>query len=259
MSLFSAENSVDIFNQISKSEPGSINGFAISDLSWEHFILSGDHLVANRETDKMISTIEDLSGGLNGMSVLELGPYEGYYSIALEAKGIKENLSIEANAANFLKCLVVKNHYDLIKTRYMLGDLNCYLKESTKKYDFVLASGILYHLFDPYEALENIISKTDRIGICTTYYHPEIQGFKFTGNTREVNFPGLEPLNLHERFNPRVIPGKKHGVENAAWMFEVDDLLHYLEYRGFENTVFFHIEDPETKRLRIRLYAERKN
>lgn len=141
----------------------------------------------------------------------------------------------------------------------MLGDLNCYLRESIKKYDLVLASGILYHLFDPYEALENIISKTDRIGICTTYYHPEIQGFKFTGNTREVNFPGLEPLHLHERFNPRVIPGKKHGVEKVAWMFEVDELLRYLEYRGFENTVFHQVENPEDKRLRIRIYAERKN
>lgn len=259
MSLFSAENSLDVFDQISKSEPGSINGFAIKDLTWEHFILSDGHLDANREKDKLISTIEELSGGLNGMSILELGPYEGYYSVALEARGIKENLSIEANAANFLKCLVVKNHYNLNKTHFMLGDLNCHLRESKEKYDLVLASGILYHLFDPYEALENIISKTDRIAICTTYYHPEIQGFKFTGNTRVVNFPDLEPLTLHERFNPRVIPGKKHGVESAAWMFEIDDLLRYLEYRGFENTVFFHIENPDSKRLRIRLYAERKS
>ena len=116
----------------------------------------------------------------------------------------------------------------------------------------------MYHLFDPYEALENIISRTDRIGICTTYYHPEIQSFKFTGKTREVEFPGLEPLRLHERLNPPVIPGKKHGVENVAWMFEVDDLLRYLEYRGFENTIFHRVENPESKQLRIRLYAERK-
>ena len=168
-------------------------------------------------------------------------------------------MSIEANSANFLKCLIVKNYYNLNKTHFMLGDLSCYLREATKKYDLVLASGILYHLFDPYEALENIISKTDRIGICTTYFHPEIQNFQFTGNTREVNFPGLEPLHLHERFNPRVIPGKKHGVQHAAWMFEIDDLFRYLEYRGFENTVFHHVENPEHKRLRIRIYAERKN
>jgi hypothetical protein len=259
MSLFDSKKSIDSLNEISKRDPDSINGFAIDDLAWEHFILSEDQLDANRESDKMISTIDELSGGLNDLSVLELGPYEGYHSVALEERGIKENLSIEANVANYLKCLVVKNHYNLNKTHYMLGDLSRYLSESTRKFDLVLASGILYHLFDPYEALENIFLKTDRIGICTTYYHPEIQGFKFTGNTREVCFPGLAPLRLHERFNPRVLPGKKHGVEDVAWMFEVDDLLRYLEYRGFEIKVFLHDENPENKRVRIRLYAERKN
>jgi hypothetical protein len=258
-SLFDSEESLDSFGEVSKRYPDSINGFAIDDLVWEHFTLSDGQLEANKTSDKMIPTINELSGGINGMSVLELGPYEGYYSIALEAAGIKQNVSIEANPANYLKCLVVKNHYNLKNTHYMLGDLSCFLEKSTKKYDLVLASGILYHLFDPYVALEHINTKTDRIGICTTYFHPEIQNFKFTGDVREVNFPGLVPLHLHERINPRVIPGKKHGVESVAWMFEPDELLRYLEYRGFESTVFYQVENPKTKQLRIRIYAERKN
>lgn len=257
-SLFVSEESLDSFGEISKRYPDSINGFAIDDLAWEHFALSEGQLLAGRESDRMITIINELSGGINGMSVLELGPYEGYYSIALEAAGIKQNISIEANPANYLKCLVVKNHYGLKNTHYLLGDLSRFLEKSTKRYDLVLASGILYHLIDPYKALEYINTKTDRIGICTTYFHPEIQSFRFTGNVREVKFPGLGPLHLHERINTRVIPGKKHGVENVAWMFEKEELLRYLEYRGFESTVFYQLENPKTKQLRIRIYAERK-
>lgn len=259
MALFDSQESMDLFETLSQKEPDSINGFAIADLAWEHFILSDGQLDANRKNDKMIPTIDQLSGGISDFSVLELGPYEGYYSVAMEEKGIAENISIEANSANYLKCLVVKNHYMLNKTEFMLGDVNAYLRDNSRKFDLVLASGILYHLFDPYEALESIISVTDRIAICTTYYHPEIQGFKFTGNTREVKFPGLAPLHLHERINPKVIPGKKHGIEKTAWMFEAEELLQYLEYRGFEITVFFQIENPDEKRLRIRFYAERNS
>ena len=97
MTLFDSQESTDLFEVLSKRNPDSKNGFAIDNLVWEHFSLNEGQLDSNRKNDKMIPTIDQLSGGIEGFSVLELGPYEGYYSVAMEERGIAENLSIEAN------------------------------------------------------------------------------------------------------------------------------------------------------------------
>ena len=140
----------------------------------------------------------------------------------------------------------------------MLGDFTKYLAKRPKKFDMIFASGVLYHLFDPFEALENMVAMSDQICICTTYYHPEIKLFRFSGETREVEFPGLEPIVLHERSNGIDTLGKKHGMETAAWMFEPKDLLRYLEYRGYNCTVLHQRENQEARQLRIQILANRE-
>ena len=245
-------------NELSHSFPYEDNPFSLEDLRWQHFEF-------NNETNKVIAERDRVhlvrkcaaSVGLKDASVLELGPYEGYDTKALEAEGVSEIISIEGNPRNFIKCLIVKNKYGLNKTKYLLGDFTKYLDTTTKKFDYIHASGVLYHLFDPFSTLEKIVALTDNIGICTTYYHSEIQGFNFTGKTKTVNLAGLEPLTLHERTNPQITLGKKHGMDDIVWMFTKEDLLRYLKYKGFDCEIIFDVADKETKRLRIQIIAQR--
>jgi hypothetical protein len=243
------------------ASPDSINGFALGDLEWEHFKLDPETLALdeNRGMDLLLGQIGERIGGFVGKSVLELGPYEGYDSKKLEGMGVGSSIAIEGNPLNFIKCLIVKNHFALDRTRFLLGDFTKYLAESNEKFDFIFASGVLYHLVEPFEALENIISKTGAIGICTTYFHPDIQLFKsFTGKTREVSFPGMAPFILHERGNTQLVRGKKHGLQSTAWMFELDDLMRYLDHRGFDTHVLMKRESLEEGQLRARLLATRR-
>lgn len=239
------------------------NGFLLFSGEWEHFQLEGDSshrkLVPNRLNDKFVPFCSELYGGFQGKSVLELGPYEGFHTHAICQDGASEVISIEANPRNFLKCLIVQNFYRLAAAQFMLGDFSKYLESQERRFDFVLAAGVLYHLSDPIVVLDRIMNLTDAIGICTTYFDPDRQVFNFTGKTRSSIIPGADPVLLHERSNPEGTRGTKHGVDRAAWMFSLPDLLRFLEQRNFavQERIVPDNANPN-KGPRVQLFAQRR-
>src|ERR1700687_1688382 len=54
-----------------------------------------------------------IPGGFHGKTVLELGPFEAYQTYRLLHEGARRVVSVEANSVNFLKCLCVKEMYNL--------------------------------------------------------------------------------------------------------------------------------------------------
>ena len=259
MSDESIERYANSLDSLSHGPASSTNPFRLEDLTWEHFWINqtDENLESNREEDSVITAASTYFGGLEGKSVLELGAYEGYHSRELERCGAAQVTAIEGNPRNFLKCCAVKNHYQLNRTQYRLGDCSVYLDDCDQRFDLVVASGILYHLFDPIAALENICRLTDVISICTTYYHPEIQGFKFTGVTKPIELAGMKGRVLHERFNTQIVKGKKHGMNDRAWMFDFETLLAYLELKGFSYEILMRTERPEPFKVRSRILAYR--
>ncbi len=247
-------------DELCREVPHPIHGFLLGDLAWESYEEdpnSHGKLLAPRIVDPLIANCARGLGGLEGREVLELGPYEGYHAVALERQGVKSVVSIEANPRNWIKCLVVKEFYRLQRVEYLLGDVGGYLKSKPRRFDLILASGILYHLARPFETLELILAMTDAVGVCTTFYDPDDLMFKFTGETREVSFPGTEPFVLHKRENPTGTLGKKHGIDDAAWMFTRDDLLRYFDYRQFDVELFPYIRAPDSG-PRVRFLAKRR-
>jgi SAM-dependent methyltransferase len=246
-------------DSLSHGFASSTNPFHLEDLTWEHFWVDefNGELQTNREDASHIRAASRHFGSLEGKSVLELGAYEGYQSRDLERYGAAEVTAVEGNPRNFLKCCAVKNHYQLNRTQYLLGDCSVYLDECDRRFDLVIAAGILYHLFDPIAALENICRLTNVVSICTTYYHPELQGFNFTGQTKPIELAGLEDRVLYERLNTQIVKGKKHGMNTTAWMFDYDTLLAYLHLKGFTCDILVRNESPEPFRLRTRILAYR--
>lgn len=240
----------------------SANAVDLEDLCWEHFLRSehDGEMVSNRVNIPIVSQADTKLGGLANSTILELGAYEGYYSACFEKFGSREIIAIEANPRNFLKCCAVKNHLGLNRTTFLLGDCAEYLRTCQRRFDFVCATGILYHLFDPISALNHICRVTDRIIIDTTYYHPDpkLQGFKFTGATKPIDFPGLETHVLHERLNTVKAYGKKHGIDKVAWMFELNTLEQYLDLQGFRHETIFKKESYDPHRVRVNILAERQ-
>ena len=121
--------------------------------------------------DPRLKWVSDVCHGLAGSDILELGPYEGGHTFALEkAYGAASVTAVEANPRAFLRCLIAKNLLDMKNSRFLLGDFTEYLKNTDKSYDLIFASGVLYHMTKPAELLELISGKARRVFLWTHVY-----------------------------------------------------------------------------------------
>jgi hypothetical protein len=189
-------------------------------------------------------------GGVAGQSILELGPLEGGHSWMLEQAGAASVTAIEANARAYLKCLVAKELLGLTRTKFLYGDCVEHLRQTPPPYDFVLASGVLYHMKDPAELIGLVARVTDRVLLWTHYYderfiratphlaprfpgsmESEYQGFRHT----------LYRQEYAESLTTAVFCGG--GASYSHWMSR-GDILDCLRYFGFDDLAIAH-EMPE--------------
>jgi Protein of unknown function (DUF1698) len=120
-------------------------------------------------TDPRITWACEQLGSLQGKHVLELGPLEASHTYMLETLGAESVTAIEANRLAYLRCLVVKELVGLKRAKFLLGDFMLWLEQTDIKYDFVLASGVLYHMANPVKLIELLAKRSDSIFLWTHY------------------------------------------------------------------------------------------
>ncbi len=179
-----------------------------------------------------------------GATVLELGPLEGAHSFQLEGAGLSV-IAIEANVNAFLRCLIVKNHFDL-KTKYLLGDFGAdeYI---FPKVDLIVASGVLYHQQNPLGLLEKISSSSDQLFLWTHVYDDRYElwnseivklvGKKFIPKSTEtLSFNGLKIRLIPYLYeNTLDWDGFTGGLAGGSKWIHRDDLVPLLKSFGYDN------------------------
>ncbi|MCF7983304.1 MAG: class I SAM-dependent methyltransferase [Thiohalocapsa sp.] len=124
--------------------------------------------------DKRVKWLLAQCGGVEGESVLELGPLEGGHSSMLERAGASEVIAVEANSRAFLKCLIIKELLRLQRVNFLYGDFVEYLRLPPSRFDLVVACGVLYHMRNPVELIALASAVTDRLFVWTHYYDEAI-------------------------------------------------------------------------------------
>ena len=184
--------------------------------------------------DVRISLLNDVIP-VKGKNMLELGPYEGYQTYMLEKLGAASVTSIEANSLSYLKCLIVKDLFNL-NVNLLHGDYREYLKNCNKKYDIVLASGVLYHMTDPIELINDIAKITDVLFIWTHCYPRTGVEFSY-GNHFESDVPTLL-YDKYKAYKQLYYTGVDYhagsNVEYSMWL-DVDSLYEALKDAGFKD------------------------
>jgi SAM-dependent methyltransferase len=94
-------------------------------------------------------------------SVLELGPLEGAHTKTLEHNGALVT-AIEGDGNNFLKCLVVKNAFNL-DAQFIYGDFCEFIEKTGAEFDIILAAGVLYHQKNPAKLIYDMARITDTV------------------------------------------------------------------------------------------------
>jgi len=194
--------------------------------------------------DPRIKWVENELGSLDDLQVLELGPLEGGHTYMLEKAG-SVVLGIESNIDAFLRCLIVKNTLNL-NAKFVLGDFTKSFGPR-EKFDLVVASGVLYHMTNPIELLENLARVSDKLFLWTHFYEPDIS--KWAPHLQSMIGTKWRPEDIRnyklKDISVRVVPqfyddalgwnGFCGGPEiGSSWIYR-EDLLSALKVLGFND------------------------
>jgi hypothetical protein len=201
------------------------------------------------EDSRIIWALQEL-GGCSDQRVLELGPLEGGHSYMLESQGAASVTAVEGNTRAFLKCLLVKEILGLKRVNFLCGDFIEYLQETQESFDLIFASGVLYHMKDPFRLIELLARRTDRMYVWTHYYDEKI--IRRDPNLRP-KFPkhsrtdaGGFPCTLHRQEYQGSLKTKGFcgGSEQYSFWLERADILTSLASHGFSDVRIGH-EQPD--------------
>ena len=221
---------------------------------------------ANLYADTRISWLLRDCFDLRWRSVLELGPLEGFHSYMLHKAGAAKVTAIEANTQAFLRCLVTKEVLGLERVNFLLGDFTEWLEKTDKRYDLLVASGVLYHSHDPVRLLELIGSRADAIFLWTHYFDDVAMP---VGDLRRVPFSeaietrqshGID-VRLHERSYYRAWRDPKFcgGFQDRHFWIERADILALIEAMGFDHVLIADEQPEHVNGPSFSVFAERRS
>lgn len=214
--------------------------------------------------DPRIEWALERSGGVQGKSILEIGPLEAGHSALLQKYKPANHIAVEANKKAYLKCLIAKELYPLPHVHFLLGDGVAFLENIDAAFDLIVASGVLYHLPDPIHFLKLASQRTQKIFLWTHYITDDFLADQH--DPRAGAFSG--PMELDQRFGfpIRFRRRRYHGAEKAAefcggladehiWLHR-DDLLAVLRHFGFSRTEIAHEEIDRANGPACSIFAE---
>ncbi|CAN5286488.1 hypothetical protein BH10PSE4_BH10PSE4_08570 [soil metagenome] len=219
------------------------NALDLFDGQWISKIPGHRHGHAELFEDGRIRWIEQHCGGFQDKTILEMGPLEGAHTFMMARGGAKSILAIENNSRAYLKCLVVKETLKF-KADFLLGDGVAYLEQNDHSFDFLLCSGVIYHMTDPLRLLSAMAARASSLGIWTHYYDGALMNSDghsarhFAPEPERTNFRGRElelwPQHYEEALDRPDFAG---GMEPSSRWMTREGLISTLEMLGYEVTV----------------------
>lgn len=188
-------------------------------------------------------------GGVKGKSVLELGPLEGGHSYMLQKQGASSVVAIEASPRAFLKCLVVKQTFQLNHVDFLCGDFMEYLRLTNNTFDLCVASGVLYHMQNPVELIALAAKRCSQLFLWTHYYDPTICSQfllkpRFQGQSK-AEYKGFKhTLNPYRYGSARSWSTFIGGPASTSNWLSREDILACCKYFGF-NEIHINFESSD--------------
>jgi len=140
-----------------------------------------DYYPAHQEIMRVVR--ERLGSNFSGRRIVDIGCLEGYFSIECALQGA-EVLGIDGKLLNVRKCEFVRSVLGVERATFALGDAMNVTRESSGRFDAVLALGLLYHLDDPYTFLVNMAALCTGFAVIDTHVALEDQPERIKGDWR---------------------------------------------------------------------------
>jgi hypothetical protein len=221
------------------ARPSHTEAFGIFDGMWSSHIPGYGFGRAGLFEDQRIRFFQHQCGGFAGKRVLELGPLEGGHTYMLACGGAASITAIEGNRSAFLKCLIVQNALKF-DADFILGDFRLFLEACTETYDFILASGVIYHMTEPWLLLHDITRCARAIGIWTHYYDAAVIAARDDLKVKFAAEPiakrvGVREIRAYKQsyFDAISWGGFCGGAAPHSYWLERGDIIGLLQDAGF--------------------------
>ena len=144
-------------------------------LDWWHRIdLGGGVVTPGRDDSPAKLARLRLPRDLSGLRVLDIGAWDGFFSFEAERRGAAEVVAIDGPAwergdTSGRACFDLARDALASKVQAVPLDVMALSPERVGRFDVVLCLGVLYHLREPWAALERIASVCDGLLVLETH------------------------------------------------------------------------------------------
>ena len=189
---------------------------------------------------------------LSGMTVLDIGAWDGFFSFEFERRGAARVLAIDTFAwdQGGLECFLLAREHFKSKVDYERLDVHDLDPRRMGTFDLVFCAGVLYHLRHPLLALEKIRSVTAKQCIVETHQLITVLHDRVPLITL---FPGDGRENIHT-----------HGAfPTKAWVLQAlltagfarNEVVYSTTSRLVKKLVALATTRPQTGRLIVHAFT----
>jgi ubiquinone/menaquinone biosynthesis C-methylase UbiE len=114
---------------------------------------------------------------LRGIRCLDVGCHEGYYSVAMARKGMREVRGVDVRESSLTKAAFVRDALGLDNLSFEQHNCEELRLEDPRPFELTLFLGILYHLENPMLCLRNVSRLTGEICVIETQVVDEVEGY----------------------------------------------------------------------------------
>lgn len=163
---------------------------------------------------------------------VDMGCHEGYYSVAMVRKGVREVLGIDVREDNLRKARFVADALGLSSIEYRQGNCEMLDPHALGRYELCLFLGILYHLENPMLALRKMAAITTELCVIETQVADEVEGSVEWG-AREWTRPYQGVLALIDESGEFDAGNQETGASPLATCPSPKALASMLRHAGF--------------------------
>ncbi|MBZ5594376.1 MAG: methyltransferase domain-containing protein [Acidobacteriia bacterium] len=192
---------------------------------------------------EMVSRVVDGHFGdrLPKIRCIDVGCHEGYYSVAMARKGVREVRGIDLRESNLVKARFVAEVLGLRNVVYEQGNCEDLPADDIGQYELCLFLGLLYHLENPMLCLRKICRVTSELCVIETQVIDEVDGVAEWG-AREWTRPYHGVLALIDESGEFYHENPETGASPLATCPSPNALRFMLEQAGFRRVEF--VEAP---------------
>ena len=199
---------------------------------WHHRIelAPGIFTPANQQTQDLLAAI-DLPEDLSGLRVLDLGARDGFFSFECERRGAVEVIAVdyapvELTGFGVASKILNSNVKWFTANVYRINELNL------GKFDLILFLGVIYHLRNPYLAIDRIYDALNIGGNVIVESHVIDGGF-VNENGDWMNLQDLDPRLAKLQIAQFYQGGDLGGDHTSPWAPSLNTLEIFFQNSGF--------------------------